>query len=202
MNWLKALLGIESKPKNLSVAPDFIWVTAQGKRNGIAEALNRLAVKNPVAVLLVAHFDDTFSLLQAIHEAHESPIPIMAIRASELNSEIASKFQTDESQTLAVLVAERHPLLTEDDRIIHDFAVALDCKCEVQFHISLDDVIMRPMASPQVREMLSKLGMRDDDCISSGMVARRVRNFQQQLAKKATGNRPASTAAEWLELNT
>lgn len=202
MNWLKALFGGQSGPKNLITAPDLIWVTTKGKSKGLATALDQAVVKQPIAVLLVAHFEDTFAMLEVIQKEHKSSVPVMVTNATQLNTEIASQFQADDRQTLAVIVGERHPLLEEDDRIIKQFAVALNCKCDVQFHLSLEDPIMQPMAGEQVRKMITQLGMRDDDCISSGLVTRRIRRYQQELAKQATGNQPARTAEQWLELNT
>ena len=201
MNWLKALFG-QSGPSNLISKADSIWMSAEGKYAGISEELNKAALEQPVAILLVAHFDDTLAQLIELTQKHQSSIPVAAVKAQELNSEIASGFDAQEFHALYIIVGERHPLPKEDDRVIQQFANDLRCKCIVQFHLSLDDGIMRPFATDSVKQILEQLGIRGNDRIRSSLVEKRIRKYQLQLATRATGNQQAATAAEWLSLNT
>ena len=57
-------------------------------------------------------------------------------------------------------------------------------------------------ASEFVQRILDSLGMTEDEPIESNMISRRVKAAQQKLESTATGNDKASSAAEWLELNT
>jgi hypothetical protein len=45
------------------------------------------------------------------------------------------------------------------------------------------------------------MGMKEDQAIESRMVSRRVARAQRKIAAKASDDRPAASAAEWLRLN-
>ncbi len=193
------------KPKNgnVEILNDLIWLSKEAKLAGIAASLSeRLADPDrPVAVMLVAHFQDYLDELHKLaEEAGGDDCRVYAVLAADLK-EAGSPVETfDESNCIDILVAERHPLWLHDERLL-DYARAAPCHCRVVYHLSFDDALMRVFASERVENVLRNLGMSDDEPIKSRIVSRRVTKAQRKLQAGFWGDLPASSAQEWLEFN-
>ncbi len=202
MGWLSNLFGEKpQRPSNVDIAPDAVWLTAAAKWKGVRQDLVRKSNSRSAAILLVAHFGDVQAELESLLEDYQGEVPALVVRASDLSSSIAANFEVDENTVIDLIVAERHPLVSEDERVLAGFADDLPCRCRVTYHVSLDDGLMEMFAGANVRNILTKLGMQEDECIESNMVQRRIKQAQNKLTKAATGNRPAETAKQWLDLN-
>lgn len=118
-----------------------------------------------------------------------------------MSSSIAANFAVDENTVIDLIVAERHPLLAEDNRVLSNFADDLPCRCRVSYHVSLEDPLMKLFAGESVVGLLRKMGMREDEAIESSMVQRRIQQAQKKVTASVSENRPAATSQEWLELN-
>ena len=123
-----------------------------------------------------------------------------AVLASNLSIDTAASLNLDESATIDLIVGERHPLPSVDDDL-EEFADELPCRCRFSHHISLEDPVMKIFAGKWVQNMLSKLGMSEDEAIESQMVSRRIRQAQQKIEGRTFGSLDAESAAEWLEKN-
>lgn len=104
------------------------------------------------------------------------------------------------SATIDVIVGERHPLPSVDDRL-EEFADELPCRCRFSHHVSLEDPVMQIFAGEWVQDVLRKLGMSEDEAIESRMVSRRIRQAQLKIEGRTFGNLNAGSASEWLETN-
>lgn len=200
MGLLQLLFG-GSGPRRVTVETDLVWLSKEAKYAGIRRELARNDSSGGIATLLVGHFADVVQSLQGMADQYGGATPVFAVSASELSSRIASGLQAQPDDTLELLIAERHPLPAEDARILDNFAKDLPCKCRVQYHVALDDPLLKIFVNDSVRKMIDMLGMKEDEVIESKMVGRRIRQAQDQFAAKATGNRSAVTAAEWIEFN-
>ncbi len=200
MGLLSLLFG-EKPPSNLEVEPDFVWLTREAKFNGVRRDLLNKSNSRSAAILLIAHFDDVHSELERIVGEYSGEVPALVVSAADLSSRIAANFAADENTMIDLIVAERHPLVSEDDRVISGFADDLPCKCRVSYHLSLEDPLMRMFVGKSITELLRKLGMKEDEAIESSMVIRRINQAQKKLSSVAHGNRPAETAQQWMDLN-
>ena len=178
---------------------DRIWITEDAKFKGLARQLNES--NDSAVILLIAHFEDTYEQLTTITDGYSGDVPVQAVLAGNLSSDIAARLSIDESATINLIVAERHPLLSADDAIMQ-FTEEIPCNCRLWYHLSLEDPLLKMFASEFVQRILDSLGMTEDEPIESNMISRRVKAAQQKLESTATGNDKASSAAEWLELNT
>jgi hypothetical protein len=187
---------------NVTVLDDVIWLTRRAKLNGIGQAVsNRLAKpEDPVAIILVAHFPDCLDELRQIVEQLGPSDSITAARADSLKTQTASGMSFDASQTIELLVAERHPLPSHDEAVLN-FAQALPCKCRIAHHLSLEDPMVRAICGEWVEGLLKKLGMAEDEAIESKMVARQIKTAQQKFGSKFLTDYPADSAQQWLERN-
>jgi len=97
-------------------------------------------------------------------------------------------------------VAERHPLLTVDDKLMQ-FAETMPCRCRLTHHLSLEDPLLTKFAGVWVARTLEALGMSEYEMIESNMVSRRIKAAQKKIQAQAIGNSGAGSAAEWMEKN-
>ena len=198
MGLLNFLFG-DKTPSNREVVPDRIWLTTDAKFAGIARDVTDRANTGTVAILLVAHFSDVLVRLNAI-AAESSVVPVRALLARDLSADLAASLTLDESATIDVIVAERHPLPSADDRL-EEFADAFAFRCRFSHHLSLDDTIFQVFAGPWVQDVLGRLGMTEDEAIESKMVTRRIEQAQRKIETKAYDSLDADSATEWLEKN-
>ncbi len=199
MSLLDLLFG-GKKQTNVEVVPDRIWMTTEAKFTGLAKDVAERLNSETVAILLVAHFRDVLTRLEELANQQHSHVPVKAVLAANLNSELAAGLNLGESAMVDVIVGERHPLPSVDDRL-EEFANELPCRCRFSRHVSLDDAVMKVFAGEFVQSMLRKLGMTETEFIESQIVSRRIRKSQQKIEGTAIGSLDAESAAEWLEKN-
>lgn len=200
MGLFRLLFG-KKEPTKVEILPELVYLTREAKFRAVGRDLEGKSHSRSIALLLIAHFDDVEEELQRLLEDYSGDVPAMVVRADELSSDIAAKLNADESAIIDLLVPERHPLVSEGDRVLNNFAEDLPCRCMVTYYVSMDDPLMRMFAGDFVRSVMEKLGMGPDEAIESGMVQRRIRTAQNKISRVATGNRPARTSLEWMELN-
>ena len=185
---------------NVEVVPDHIWMTTDAKFAGLAKEAEERSRSETVAILLVAHFPDVLGRLEKIASQQEWEVPCKAALASNLNTDLATSLNLDASASIDIVVGERHPLPSVDDRL-EEFADELPCRCRFSHHVSLEDAVMKVFAGDWVKDVLRQLGMTEDEAIESPMVSRRIRQAQQKIEGRAFGSLDAESAAEWLEKN-
>jgi hypothetical protein len=199
MGFLDFLFG-GKKRTNVEVVPDHIWMTTDAKLVGLAKEAEERARSATVAILLVAHFPDVLARLEEIATKKIWDVPCKAIPASSLNKDLATSLSLDESAIIDIIVGERHPLPSVDDRLA-EFADGLPCRCRFSHHVSLEDAVMQVFAGDWVKNVLMQLGMKENEAIESRMVSCRIRQAQQKIEGRAFGSLHAESAAEWLAKN-
>jgi hypothetical protein len=199
MGFLDFLFGSKT-PTTVEEVTDRIWLTQQAKFNGVREELEERFASNSAAILLVGHFPDTLKILNGIAEEYEGDTSVTATLAEDLTLDIAGNLKLDETVTFDLIVAERHPLLKVDTRLM-EFAEELPCLCRVAHFLALDDPLMKRFSGDWVENMLKRLGMKEDEAIESQMILKRVKGAQKQIESEAFGNSKAESAAKWMEEN-
>lgn len=193
------LFGGKKRP-NIDVVPDHIWMSTDAKFAGLAKEAKERSKSDAVAILLVAHFPDVLERLEEIANQQVWDVPLMAVLASNLNSGLAARLSLEESAIINIIVGERHPLPSVDDRL-EEFADELSCRCRFSHHVSLEDSVMKVFAGDWVKNVLTQMGMKEDEAIESEMVSRRIKKAQQKIEGRSLGTVDAGSAAEWLEKN-
>jgi hypothetical protein len=193
-----------SKPKsNVDELDDMIWLTKQAKFAGISEATAQSLAEpeRPFAVLLVAMFQDCLAELQAIVERNRfDQKKVITTLAEQLSGRAMSTASPDDSQTIVIIVAERHPIQAHNAAIA-EFARTLPCRCQLVHHVSLEDPLMKMFAGEWVQNLLQQMGMKEDEAIESQMVARRIQQAAQKIERQAVSDLRANSAEEWMQLN-
>ena len=180
--------------------PDKVWLTIDAKYAGLAKELAERSTSESAAILLVAHFRDVLERLQGIADRCNSSVPTMAVLANNLTNDLAASLEHEESALIDIIGAERHPLASADQRL-ESFADTLPCRCRVSHHLSLDDPVIEVFAGDWVKDMLGKLGMKEDESIESKMVTRRIRAAQKKIESQAFIADEADSALQWMESN-
>jgi len=187
-------------PSNVEVVSDRIWISQRAKFSGVLKELNERSNSETRVILLIAHFPDTLAQLNAIVARYKGDTPMTATLAENLSVDIATHLKLDESALIDLIVAERHPLLTVDDKLMQ-FAQELPCRCRLAHHLSLEDPLLRHYGGESLQGMLKALGMKENEAIESNMVSRRVKGVQKKIQAQALGDSDANSATEWMEKN-
>ncbi len=201
--------------------PDKIWKTRQQEFDGLLAWIGSLN-KDVTRVLVVAHFPATFrdfaDLLNSRAVAFESyTTPFEGSRLGDLSEyRLAGRVLLAQAQALPVgrrsrlnqittcdlevnvLVVEHHPLPSLDDRIA-EFAAGLPCPSRLGFYESLDGPLMRQFGADQVAQLMTTLGLSDNECISSPMVDRTIRSAQQRIARRVSNPMSTDSAEQWFQ---
>jgi len=188
------------KRTNVEVVPDQFWMTTDAKFAGLAKEAEKRSKSETVAILLVAHFPDVLAQLEELADQRTWGVPCKAVPASNLDADIDASLNLDESAIIDIIVGERHPLPSVDDRL-EEFADELPCRCRFLHHVSLEDAVMKVFAGDWVKPVLKLMGMKEGEAIESPMVSRGIRRLQQKIEGRAFGSLDAESAAEWLEKN-
>jgi len=192
------LFGSRSASKSKSL-DDKLWMTRQAKLNGIREELAERSASGSTEILLVAHFADVLQDLHAI--AVEQPdLPVQVILAKNALRESMSRANLDKASLVDVIVAERHPLFDEDDKLIKSLQ-ELPCPVRVVYHLSLEDPLLAKFAGPWVTSMLKTLGMSEDKSIENKTISRGIKEAQKKFQQQALRTNEADSAAEWIKQN-
>jgi len=193
----------KGKRSNVDLAGDRIWLTKAAKTAGITREIGDClaGADVPDAVFLVAHFEDHLEELRSLVEkATFDTSRVMVTTADALAGRNATAASLDESQTILIVGAERHPLHAHDEAIT-EFARTLPCQCKLVFHCSLEDPVLQVFTGDWIQDLLRTLGMPEDEAIQSHMVTRRIEHAQRRFERQVSGDLPASSAEQWLEKN-
>jgi hypothetical protein len=188
---------------NVDVLDDVIWLTKQAKYAGISASTARCLSesRSPFAVLLVAMFQDCLDELQAMVERSGFDRQrVVATMAGQLSGRSMTGISPDDSQTIEIIVAERHPLQAHNAAIT-EFAESLPCRCRLVHHVSLEDPLMKMFTGEWVHNLLQQMGMGEDEAIESRMVGRRIQEAARKIERQAVSDLRANSAEEWLQLN-
>jgi hypothetical protein len=188
-----------STKSRVKLLEDHIWISQAAKFGGIERELLHRAASNPAPVLLIAHFPETLTRLDAIATQHRQ---VTAILARMLAPYIVRRLLLDASATINLIVAERHPLYSVDQKIIQ-FGEQLPCRCRVTFHLSMEDPLFKRFndVKPRIEGILKMLGIKDNELFEHKMISRSITHMQKKCEAKALGDQQANSAAEWIEKN-
>ena len=172
-------------------------------------------------IWLVAHFVDTFSelqgqldLWQVDYEVVAQPIDPNRVERSGLLSESTLKLVLAElipevdpsltnsglNQTLVMMVVERHPQVTYDQRL-DSFARSAPMRVEYGYFLSLEDDVVKLIVNETALKVLKQLGMNEHELITSHMVTSRMNKVLGRMSDTFVSDRPADSAKQWLDEN-
>lgn len=187
----------------VEVVVDFIWLTKAAKGSGIVRSVREILAAGdaPTVVLVIVHFEDCLADMRQLLGSHGiDDSRVFVLRADDLQSVKNSLTGLDKSSRVAVIVAERHPLLERDNAPV-EFARECGCRFRIEHHLSLEDPLLKKFAGEWTKNVLERLGMTEDEAIQSRMVTRRVRTAQKKITQGLGRELEAESAEAWFERN-
>ncbi len=217
---LSKLFGKKSRVKR---DHDRIWKTETLKLNGVmahASWLDRQATR----VVLVAHFRHTYRALASL--LHSRGVPYTSLgspsdavqlldpasfppgRMMLVQADLLPTHRTAEAASrkecgfeLNLIVAEHHPLPSEDDRILA-FAQSLPCVVRLCYHEALDAALLKRFGREQVAQVIKLFRTPDTEAITHASLDKAIRSAQEEVAEQIGTSRPGDSADQWFKNNT
>lgn len=219
-------MGLFGKRRKAKREDDKVWLTSQARWNGICAAVR----ESGQGALIVAHFEESLNYIASALDAHRIPFEkaietmdrslitdwitgagaglrpapaggMVLLTLSELLPDPAYLPTDSGSKASArLLVIERHPLRVRDAQI-DAFADALPRSTTLEYHIALDDPLMRLFGSDQVAGMFRMMNVGDEMPIGSSMLNKSIEAAQQKIEKRVSGDVRTASAEDWFRLN-
>ena len=220
MNWLRKLKQWVQFRRN-----DDAYATTREKLwQGVKEATENQVHLNRT-VWLVAHFPDTFVLMQEQvnqwgleYSIVQQPITIGSLAGS--NKKLISPgsvhlvladlvppetaFDNENlSGNVAAMIVERHPRTVHDATLNQYFKSisATGLGVELGYFMAFDDPLVAAVLSDTTVQVLNQLGMQSHSLINSMALTRRLERQLQKQQAKYVSNIDADNVERWLELN-
>ncbi len=199
---MKILNWLIGERKNIIALSDAVWVTREAKFAGIKRLVNARfqAEDAPLAIILVAHFPDTLAELEKIAGADDIDGPVTATLSGQLNYVSTSAAIFGDSETIEIIVGERHPLRLHDEKVA-EFAQGLPCRSRVTHHLALNDALLKGTVGNCVTSMLQKLGMKDQEPLASDLISQQIKLAQQKIVERVINDEQADSADAWMAKN-
>jgi len=171
-------------------------------------------------VLVLVHFPQRLIELQKMLDETEIPFVIGIERLDEAGIANARKKyrgqviltgagmleHTDQKPlrkgepSVAVIVAERHPMPKYDESITC-WSKWLPYPVQLGYFLSLDDPVVSYAINDQVKQLLSQFGMGENELVTSNLVSRRVDRALKRSSKSVVQEVTCESSADWLEAN-
>lgn len=179
---------------------DRIWLDKSAKFRGLTRMVADEHRAGTNAIVLVAHFAETLNLLQLIANRFDTGRPVVATLTRDVTTTL-KQGTIQSTNSILFLVGERHPHAAYDEALLTEVK-ALPQSCRIEYHVALDDAMMRAFAGEWVANTLRSLGMKEGEAIESAMVTRRILAAQKKVASQSTmGSDDAPSAEEWMRKN-
>ncbi|MBM80661.1 MAG: hypothetical protein CMJ78_08720 [Planctomycetaceae bacterium] len=185
---------------SLDERPDRIWKTQRAKWHGIHQEFERRCEEGSAAVALISHFEDSLSLINTIVEDTSAGVPTFASLADGLTDHFTEDWKLDLSAVVDIIVVERHPTRSVDLKVLN-VASELPCQCRVTHHLSLEDPLLKFMLGDGFQEIMSQLGLKDDEAIESRLVSKRIKTKQTEIEHLSQNHPESRSARAWIETN-
>ena len=138
--------------------------------------------------------DELESKLEPDHPSIRLTLAAMLVEKQQRNS------KQDSNSKLGVIVTERHPLMTYDDKL-EQFARQLSWPVSLGYLLSFEDAIFRLLVGQKFVDLMKQLGLGRNDLISSAMSSRSIDRALRKVSITADNEVPAESPEEWIEMN-
>jgi hypothetical protein len=222
-------VGLFGKKRKAKREEDKVWLTAQARLNGICAMLREARQEK---VLIIAHFAESLEQMVAALEAHSLPFAQATetmdrslisdwvagvgagLRPAPTRGEALltlSEMLPDPSYLPAdapgskvqarIIGVERHPLRARDAQI-EMFADALPHTSALEFHIALDEPLMRLFGGDRIMPMINMMGMADSKVpLQAATLSKSIEAAQEKIEKRISGDVRTDSAEEWFRVN-
>ena len=220
MSWLRKLKQWVQFRRN-----DDAYATSREKLwQGVKEATDT-QLKLSRSVWLMAHFPDTFVLMQEQvnqwgleYSIVRQPITIESLSGTNQDllspgsihlvlADLVPPETTVNTESLtgnvAAMVVERHPCM-ECDTKLHEYFKSISATglgIELGYFLAFDDPLVAAVLNETTVQVLNQLGLQSHSLINSMTLTRRLERQMQKQQDKYASNIDADNVEQWFELN-
>ena len=105
-----------------------------------------------------------------------------------------------EPKKLSVIVTERYPLVSHDERL-ETFFRSLQAKTSMGYLIAFDDPLVVGLLGQRFVDLMEQLGFNENELISSAMTYRGLARKIRKATASVTDEKSAESPEEWIALN-
>ena len=159
---------------------DVVFLNEQGCTNAIA----RWLLQNPKGVVAVWFQKDLNMLRQTLNNFAGDRF-VLSNRLSDYQSDIRP-----------ILFSGHYPLRTGE----FDLCANVGIK-EMLVYTHLDASLFKAFGSDRIKELMEKMGMKEDEPLSHPMITSAIANAQEKIAKQCITDLQAWSEEDWMNTN-
>jgi hypothetical protein len=129
-----------------------------------------------------------------------SQLKVNCVSANQFLSQSFIDKLSFESHEIIILFAEHYPLYKAEKESL-DALIPIGTKASYGFYVSLDERLMEIFGGDRIKDLLAKMGLKEDDFISHSMVTSAIENAQKKLEGKIGAEMKANSMADWFNKN-
>lgn len=190
------MFGLFKKKNQFPSLTHYVYLNQTSKYRMLVKEVDQ-ALEAGHHVMLVYHFDETGNMLQKL-------ISSTNLIREKLNIIKSDKLEVVLNEkpiiNLYVLVAELYPMAGKDHSLqstIHRYHPGT----KIIFFTSTDGPLMRAFGGEKIHNLMTTLGLNENERIEHAMVSRSIANAQEKIKNKVPLEKPASSKQEWMNIN-
>lgn len=104
-------------------------------------------------------------------------------------------------QGVAILFAEHYPLYAIEKEIEDAWSKVESNNIDIRYFVSLDEAFIEKYVGNKLKDLLVKMGLDPNECISHTYVDKSIANIQEKINKKIAYELRADSIESWLSKN-
>ncbi len=169
-----------SKPKGAQVT-DIIYINENGFHSAIAQWMGQ----NANGIVSVWFQRDLETLRHALHNIPENRFTL---------SDRLAFVHLDEGKP--ILFAGHHPLHLNEQSICDELGLK-----QMLVYSHLDMALFSYFGGKNLKELMSKMGVKEDEPITHTMITKAIEKAQEKIASKVISDMHANSEEEWMRMN-
>jgi hypothetical protein len=195
---------------------DKVWMTKDAAMKGMMTEALRALTQSSVPVIL-SWFSDKqqevidFTVLKNIpciqvdsNSTVEQNKSVLLMDAQALNSSVRTmNFLVQQSKTtpVSLLFYGHYPIPEKENELLRKISATLNLGVQSTFFSSLDDPAFEMFGAGNLKSIMEKMGLKEDQPIEHAMVTKSMFRARAKIAAGVAQESPAATESAWYQKN-
>ena len=195
---------------------DKVWMNKEAALKGmITEALQSIT-QSEVPIVLSSFSDRQQEVIDFVAENN---VPFTIVDANSITSNDKSVLLVDaqwlslstqamdfllqqsKKASLNILFYGHYPIPEKENQLLGKIAMTINPTKEIKFFSSLDDRAFEMFGAENIKAIMEKMGLKEDEAIEHAMVTKSMSRAREKIATGVSQEVSASTEAEWYQRN-
>lgn len=176
------LFGFGKEKKSLPEIRDMVWINNPSKQKGVLNFLQK--TQNAI---LVAWFTETQEQFDWFLNGQNN---------LGVTIELARTIYAGKAEGKKLILLEHYPLRSKEEDLISKLQPA-----GVVVFNSLEEPLFAHFGGDRLTQMISSLGLKEDEMIEHPMISKSIEQAQQKLEKEIIVEHTTNSQKEWMEKN-